>query len=295
MRKIDASYRIMKIFKMLYNNPLSIGEIIKALSEDNIFINKETLAKYFKTIRESGCILQKRNGKFYMENISFTLDLTQSDYYYLAAFVDLGIKLYGESVQSDLKNAVMKILSLADKNKYENYTPKLMDFSFDSSIPFIFKEKISKLIKYGYGNSKIKIVYNGEKRYISHVTFKYFDSAVYIHAFDEQSKKYELLLLNDIDEIYSTPEISSRCTFAPSTVFELKGRLAKSYTLYEHERIIETKENSIVVSNNFENKTQLYKRLLRYGTLCKIISSKEDVENFKRMLAAVEKTLSDVS
>ena len=285
----------MKIFKMLYNNPLSIGEIIKALSEDNIFINKETLAKYFKTIRESGCILQKRNGKFYMENISFTLDLTQSDYYYLAAFVDLGIKLYGESVQSDLKNAVMKILSLADKNKYENYTPKLMDFSFDSSIPFIFKEKISKLIKYGYGNSKIKIVYNGEKRYISHVTFKYFDSAVYIHAFDEQSKEYELLLLNDIDEIYSTPEISSRCTFAPSTVFELKGRLAKSYTLYEHERIIETKENSIVVSNNFENKTQLYKRLLRYGTLCKIISSKEDVENFKRMLAAVEKTLSDVS
>ena len=69
------------------------------------------------------------------------------------------------------------------------------------------------------------------------------------------------------------------------------GRLAKTYTLYEGERVIKIKEDSIVVSNNYEDKAELYKRLLRYGTLCKIISTQDDIERFKQMLNKMEKAL----
>ena len=107
----------------------------------------------------------------------------------------------------------------------------------------------------------------------------------------EDTKKYELLLLSAINEIYSTPEISNKSAFAPYTVFEIMGRLAKTYTLYEGERVIKIKEDSIVVSNNYEDKAELYKRLLRYGTLCKIISTQDDIERFKQMLNKMEKAL----
>lgn len=276
---------------MLYDKPHSMTEIIDELYREDILINKETLAKYFKTIRQSGCILRKRQGRFSIESVPFTLDLSDTDAQYLAVFVNLGIGLYGENVQGDLKSAIKKIFSLTNKNAVEKYILSLSKTKNITPLPFIFKDKISKLLKYGYDNSKIKILYNDEKLVISHISFKYIDNSVYVHAFNEVSKNYELILLDSIKEIIPTPEISPNSVFAPYTVFELRGRLAKTYTLYEGERVIKVRDDSIVVSNNFEDKNRLIRRLVRYGTLCKIISTKDDILNFKLMLAKMKENL----
>lgn len=276
---------------MLYDKPHSMTEIIDELYREDILINKETLAKYFKTIRQSGCILRKRQGRFSIESVPFTLDLSDTDAQYLAVFVNLGIGLYGENVQGDLKSAIKKIFSLTNKNAVEKYILSLSKTKNITPLPFIFKDKISKLLKYGYDNSKIKILYNDEKLVISHISFKYIDNSVYVHAFNEVSKNYELILLDSIKEIIPTPEISPNSVFAPYTVFELRGRLAKTYTLYEGERVIKVRDDSIVVSNNFEDKNRLFRRLVRYGTLCKIISTKDDILNFKLMLAKMKENL----
>ncbi len=276
---------------MLYDKPHSMTEIIDELYREDILINKETLAKYFKTIRQSGCILRKRQGRFSIESVPFTLDLSDTDAQYLAVFVNLGIGLYGENVQGDLKSAIKKIFSLTNKNAVEKYILSLSKTKNITPLPFIFKDKISKLLKYGYDNSKIKILYNDEKLVISHISFKYIDNSVYVHAFNEVSKNYELILLDSIKEIIPTPEISPNSGFAPYTVFELRGRLAKTYTLYEGERVIKVRDDSIVVSNNFEDKNRLFRRLVRYGTLCKIISTKDDILNFKLMLAKMKENL----
>lgn len=281
----------MKIFKMLYSNPLTVNEIIVALQVEGILINKETLAKYFKTFKEAGCVIKKNRGKYCLASIPFTLNLSDEDYYYLAVFVNLGLKLYDKNMHQDLISAIKKILSLADECGYEKYAQNLGECVKITPEPFIFKEKISRLIKYGYENSKVKVLYKDKKITVSHISFKYCDNAVYVHAFNEDTKKYELLLLSAINEIYSTPEISNKSAFAPYTVFEIMGRLAKTYTLYEGERVIKIKEDSIVVSNNYEDKAELYKRLLRYGTLCKIISTQDDIERFKQMLNKMEKAL----
>lgn len=276
---------------MLYEKPCSMTEIIDALYFEDIIINKETLVKYFKTIRHSGCVLKKKNGKFSIESIPFTLELSNRDCEYLAVFINLGIGLYGDNLQSDLKSAISKILSLADKSVSLKYETHFNETKNTVPEPFIFKEKISRLLKYGYDNSKIRILYNGEKLLISHISFKYYDNSVYVHAFNEASKSYELYLLSGIKEITSTPNISSQAAFAPYTVFELRGRLMKTYTLYEGERVIKIKEDSIVISNNYEDKNRLYKRLIRYGTLCKIISTQDDIDNFKLMLSKMKNNL----
>ena len=291
MRKIDASFRIIKIFKMLYEKPLTITEIIDSLYKEDIVVSKETLIKYFKTIRQSGCILRKKQGKFILESVPLSLELLDNDYENLAIFENLTTGLYGENVQHDLKNAIKKILSLADKDTNEKFTLFLTKTKYAKQEPRVFKEKISTLLKYGYDNSKIKILYNGEKIVISHISFKYYNNSVYVHGFNESLKNYELYSLSNIKEIYSTPETSSKEAFAPYTVFEIRGRLMKTYTLYEEERVIKVKNDAIVISNNYEDKKQLYKRLLRYGNLCKIISTQSDIENFKAMLLKMKTNL----
>lgn len=274
----------MKIFKLLYEKPCSLSEIIDELYRENIVVTKETLVKYFKTIRQSGCILRKKQGKFYLESIPFTLNLSDCDYDNIEIFANLGVGLYGDNVKASLKDAIKKILSMTDKGVYEKYISLFSKSEKDIQEPFIYKEKIAKLLKYGRDNAKIKILYNDEKILISHISFKYIDDNVYLHAFNEIIKNYELYLLKDIKEIYSTPEVSTQCVFAPYTVFEISGRLMRTYTLYEGERVIKVKNDSIVISNNLEDKNQLYRRLVRYGTLCKIISTGNDIAKFNEML-----------
>ncbi len=284
MRKIDASYRIMKIFKMLYKGPHSLDEICDELYGEDIILSRETIAKYFKTLRKSGCVIRKRRGKFELESVPFSLDLSDEDFYFLAAFENLGLNLYGENIRDDLKTALSKILSLTDGSGYEKYRGFSNGVAKINHISLLFRDKISKLLKFGYDNSKIKVLYGDRKMNISHISFKYCDNAVFVHVFNEDSKNYELLLLENIKEIYSTPKSSLASNFAPYTVFELRGRLKNSYSLYEGERVIKTGEDFMVVSNNFEDKNELFKRLVRYGKLCRIVSPKGDIEKFKNML-----------
>ncbi len=291
MRKIDASYRIMKLFKMLYKSPCSLDEICDEFYGEDIILNRETIAKYFKTLRSFGCVIRKRKGCFELVSVPFSLDLSDEDFYFLAAFENLGINLYGENIKEDLKNVLSKVLSLTDGSGYEKYRGYSNGVAKINHISLLFRDKISKLLKYGYDNAKIKILYGERKINISHISFKYCDNAVFVHAFNEDTKSYELLLLENIKEIYSTPKSSLASNFASNTVFEIRGRLKNSYTLYEGERVIKAGEDFLVIANNFEDKSELFKRLIRYGSLCKITSPKGDVEKFKEMLNKMENNL----
>ncbi len=291
MRKIDASYRVMKLFKMLYERPLSLDEICDGFYMEDICINRETVSKYFKTLRRFGCKVGKRFGKFELKSVPFSLDLSDDDFYYLAIFQNLATDLYGESVCQNLKAALSKILLLTDYNAFDKYDARLLETRKISSSTLLFRDKIAKLLKFGYENSKIKILYNDRKINISHISFKYCDNAVFAHVFNEDTKSYELLMLDGIKEIYSTPESSFGSEFAPYTVFALSGRLKNSYTLYEGEKVIKMQEDKVLISNNFEDKNELFRRLLRYGNLCQIISPKGDVEKFRKMLENMKNNL----
>ena len=76
------------------------------------------------------------------------------------------------------------------------------------------------------------------------------------------------------------------------TIFELYGRLAKTYLLKSHERVVESTKTSLIVASCEKNKTLLFKRLLRYDTLCKVIQPQEDVKTFKKL---IEKSLKNIN
>ena len=291
MRKINAAYRLVKIFKMLYQNPQTFDDICQKLCDDGFLVNKETVGKYFKTLRKFGCVIEKKGGKFCLKSVPFSLDLTQGDFRILSLLENITLGLYGEDTCGYLKKALDKIISMADFDSKNAYMEHFENNHKIANLPEIYKEKIVKLIKLGSENSKIKIVCGSKKMTISQISFKYFHNIAYVHAFNEKNKKYELILLDDIKEITPSPEASYLSTFATSTVFALYGRLKNSYTLHEGERVISVENDRIVVSNNQEDKLELLKRLTRYSNLCKIISPQKDVEDFKEMVQQMLKNL----
>ena len=67
-------------------------------------------------------------------------------------------------------------------------------------------------------------------------------------------------------------------------IFELYGSLAKRYLLKKDERIVKSTKNTLTVASSEKNKEALFKRLLRYDTLCRVLFPKKEVERFNKLL-----------
>ena len=78
-------------------------------------------------------------------------------------------------------------------------------------------------------------------------------------------------------------------------IFELYGKLSKSYLLKEEERIVHSSKDKIVIASYAKDKAKLYRRLLRYDILCKVTFPKREANEFKKMLEKALANLSKVS
>lgn len=66
-KNLSTPLKIIKILKLMTEKPVALEEIMSFLEEDNSFVNKETISKYFATLRNAGCDIQKRKNKFYIK------------------------------------------------------------------------------------------------------------------------------------------------------------------------------------------------------------------------------------
>ena len=74
-------------------------------------------------------------------------------------------------------------------------------------------------------------------------------------------------------------------------IFELYGKLAKSYLLKDNERVLDFTRDKIVIANSCDDKEKLFRRLMRYDTYCKIVFPKKEVDSFKKL---IEKSLANI-
>lgn len=291
MKTHSTVERVIYAFCLLLKKPEGLNKMLLLLQKNDIKINRETLLKYFKTFRAFGCKIVKREGKYRLLSVPFSLNLTKENFNSLVALENLAAHLFGDNIHQNFNVAMEKICRFSNLDE-KNYKCALLAEHNEPKIRLKVRlQKIKELLKFDGENSKIQISYDGKAMKISDISFKYADNKVFVKAFSEKTQKYETLLLNKIRNIKPTPEVISNVLPAQSTVFELKGRLKEAYTLREGELVLRQDENRIVVSNNLEDKNELLKRLLRYGTMCKIILPKSDVESFKRMVKKMIKNL----
>lgn len=287
LRKLDTSYRIMKVLKLLHENPMELSELCYELDRDCLGVNRETITKYFSTLREVGCVIEKRGGKFYLKHLPFFINFNESELEILAMFQKFTQKLHQKNIYDKIQGVFLKILKLTDISAHNSYHKILNSVKF-TDVYYKNKDKLELFSNLFDENSrKLKIIYRGKDYKILPKNFKFNKTKVYLFAFNETTKKHENFLLDDIVEVISLVQSASCKNFASSTVFKITDRLAKGYYPYEGETVFEMEKSIKIITNKIQEKNELRTRLLRYGELCEIVSPQDEKDAFVEELDAM--------
>jgi len=283
-RRLDTSYRVLKVLMLLSEKPRSMSELCYKLDTDGQGVNKETVSKYFATLRHFGCTMEKSGGKFRLKYTPFLSKFDEKELETLAVFQKFGEKLYPEAGQEKLQSALGKILKFESPSGLEFYSRMLSGITIkDIYAKYTGKmEEISKF--FGTG---ARILYQDKWLRISPKHFKYSKNHVYLYAFNEEKKVNALFFLDYIKEIVHLAKTPTTDFFTGITTFKISGRLAAGYHLYEGESVIDFGEDYKIISNKSHDKRELMKRFLKYGESCEVLLPSEERKEFISTLDAM--------
>lgn len=285
--KTKSSHRTIKILKLLSEKPMSMNEIFNEFSDEDDFISKETISKYFSTLRQLGVVIQKNKNKFFLKYPICSINFSNQELSVLADFEKMAHDLCSSDDYKVFKSIYEKIFNLTNNecsNAYDDIKKSTFMCNGASLISQKHKEKIEKLADYlSFGSRKIKIKYDNTSYQIIPKYIKYMKSNVYLYAYDNISKVNKLFVIDKIEDISLMPQMAAGSEFAYATTFKIYKRLKFAYYPREGE-IVEDFSDYQIVTNKDEDKDSLFRRLLRYVDLCEIIYPASDREKFKKLI-----------
>lgn len=281
-KSLATPLKIIKILKIMTEKPVNMEEIMSALEDDNNFVNKETISKYFATLRNAGCDIQKRKNKFYIRYP--ILNFNDTELNTLSILQKTAYNLCSKKDSDEFLKFLDKLFTLVDKTEI-NYYKNILQTSeniniIDKELTSKFKDKIETISQFmGTTAQKIKITYEDKSYNIIPLKFHYFKKSICLFAYDCSNKVNKNFSLGNISDIKQTPSMAQNTDFSLTTTFKIKGRLKNSYLLKEGEILSEYGDYAVITNKN-EDKEELFNRLLKYGRNCEILYPKSDREKF---------------
>lgn len=288
-KKLATPLKIIKILKLMTEKPVSLKDIMESLEEDDNFVNRETISKYFATLRNAGCDIQKKQNKFYIKYPVLSLNNTEIDT--LAGFQKITKNLASKKDYNEFLKFLDKLFSLTNTDEISRYK-KILQNKEDKNLIDTdrFRDKIESLSDFIQEPiQKVKIIFEDKPYTIIPVKFHYFKKSICLFGYDCSNNVNKNFPINKIQSIKQIPSLAQNTDFALSTTFKLKGILKKTYCAKEGE-IVSPYDDYLIVSNKYEDKETLFKRLLKYGTNCEILYPKSDREKFRTMIHSLIKT-----
>ncbi len=287
MRKrstIEDKYAI-KIVSKLLEKPISSGEFDKYLD-----YNTRKAHNLLQDIKRAGFEVVRKNHYLEIKKIETKLDIEEKEASILAYFLMLSSFLLPQYKTEVLCRVLEKILIISNRtelinifNKFDYF--KMANFNAD------YQEKLKAIQDYIANKQQLRVILKTkEEMKLKPIEFEWEDETIMIKFMDERKKDIIKIAIQDIVKII--PKGKRKYTPATKeTFFELKGKLALSYLLKDEERMVDSLEDSIIVANSSGNKTELFKRLLKYGEFCEIILPKTQKEEFEDIICASLKNL----
>lgn len=271
---------IYELYKILSFDGISKQEILQTFD-----IKASTLYKYLKILKKAGFRVVRNKNKYSIIRYCDYVKLSSSECTMLAYLMFLSYRLFPVSKMKQIFDIIEKMLFLTNeqtnKEVYEKFETLKRAGNYN-----IYKDKIEIFEKYKNLNIFLEIILNSGERYSlkpDKIVFR--NKRIYLDFMDNENKAKKSINIDNIVQL--TPNIKQQelNKDASETVFELYGRLAKTYLLKEGERIVDNFPDRLVIANKTSDKNLLFKRLLRYDTLCKIKFPKKDVEQFQKIIA----------
>lgn len=268
----------LTILKLLLLNPMSKEDIMEVLN-----IKSPTFYKHLSQIKKAGFKVEKEKNLYSIKEFQNVLHLASFEKSLIAYMKFLCFYLLPDFKIKKFNSIINKILCFSDKNTNKEIEDKYILYK-TKSLKSEFKDKINVLQKFiDEKKNIILILSSGRELEVIPQEFDYSKEKVYLNYFHFIKRKNSAVNLEKIVKII--PRTTKNLPInAQETIFELYGKLSKSYLLRNEERIIDGTKDKIIIANSSTDKTTLFKRLLRYDTFCKVIFPKEDVSEFRKMI-----------
>lgn len=271
---------ILEVLKILDNQEKTKEELLIELN-----IKTSTFYKYINLLKKAGFNVWQKDNKFEIINFKKKIKFAKYELGILAYLILISNILLAQDKTSDFEKVIEKITHLSDGDDYKRIKKYFSEYK---KLLFMdnYQEKIDVLNKLIDGGNKIKITTKEGEEFDFDLKTLNLDS----FEFKNPIKEKQIVEMGNIVKISQDNSKDSEIKIN-ETIFEINGKLSKSYLLREDERIIDSTKDKIIVASANQDKDELYRRLLRYDVLCKIIFPKTHVEEFKKM---IEKSLDNL-
>ena len=277
---------IYKIFKYMTQDEKSMEEIL-----DLANIKAPTLYKYMHLFKKAGFDVVRVKKFYKIIHYSNKIKLSDAEMGLIAYLKLLASMFISKSKNKIFSELIEKLLKFTNKETQEAVNNKfsLMKKASETNM---YKEKLELFEKYLNSNMQTVVTLRNGKQFLlqpKEVIFK--NKKIYFSFIDNKTLETKQIDINKIVNLTSKPNYNPIHYETKEIIFELYGRLAKVYLLKEGERVLDSSSDKIVIANNNSDKKALFKRLLRYDTLCKVKFPKKDALIFKKL---IEKSLENI-
>lgn len=273
----DTTMRVSGLLMQLIESPMSFQDMFEYFDKafDNSVYSTQVLIKYLNTLRAVGLQIQRKKGLYYLLNFLTEIKLSKQE---IEAYKNLEISVlkYGTTKNIEnfinLKKKFLKFFDLQTQSELNDMNVGILTSKLGLKIKF-FQQLCDE-------NQKIKIKY-GDKNYtVEPKQISFIDNMVYLECYNTSQVQMTKFILEKTEFVEQQPSKSTnRNSFEP-VLFELSGKLAHTYKLKEGESIIAEHDTKIFVKSYIDDYEFLARRLIRYGSLCKIINPIEFKQYF---------------
>ncbi len=280
----DTGLRIMEVLKILLEEDVDKHTIIEKLKSNNDISNaytNEAYLKYFNTFELLGLNIEKTSEGYSLKNALHHIELTVQEEKILIKLIKSINKLNNKKQEETIKKLISRLdkyvnLDLKDELKKAENEP--ISESLKINIINTLKQSMED-------KSEVTITYkkrNGTKETLDAAIKKILEEKghYYVMCFNPSMLRNKRISINSIMSVKRSPKQAQDLKSKSSVIFEVYGRLSKSYKIKSWETLNDFGDGYLRITNTKEDFDILLHRLLKYGENCKIIQPSNVINEF---------------
>ena len=282
MLKVNiSSLRVLQMLQLLFEKNYTMNELMAALSEvSGERCSNFLISKYINTCRFCGIDIQKIDGKYTLLKLPFGIEFSDDVLNLLDEIRDYSSEMrLGKNIRA--YNSFLAKINRRSDRYYSKIAPPEDDKNiqnFEYAVENSWKVNVTYIAE---GNSNLIICDPLELSCVE-------DTLAIVVNYNGERKK---ILYKDITSIAVSTVKSSGNLLSTSVIFKLQNALARRYTLRPEEKVVGINDDgSITVLNKTEDKQSLLNRLLKYDSMCEVISPRAYKKEMKNI---IDKTLAN--
>ena len=280
----EGCVKIFNFLKLLHNNEATYENVQELFKEDlkrnpsrsyaHIVINK-----YMNALKVFGIKIIKENNCYKIKNNLYSMNYTKADLQAISMLIKAVQEFPDEKIQIEVEKFLFS-LKLRMNPKHKVLLDKFLgdyDFSFYYSK---LKDQIEHCQKVCQDEFIFEIIYleDGKQKSLKKckpIEVLYDSQNAYFKLYSPQKNMHINVPVSEILTIKTMPQKAQLNDISTTVIYNLKGRLAKTYKLKDNETSPGRNENGeMIVINKNEPINVLLARLMRYMDLCEIQSPK---------------------